>query len=215
MHYYWALLVSAFSIALPLTASLFRYRLMRERYLPLIILFMAGLANEITSTIMVTIRRNNSVNSNCYTLAEYLLFLWLFYKLRVINRQFVITAAITGILFWAGDNLFVNNLHQYNDASRIMGSLMVVWLSMERGIQLVYNGPGEPYRRTDLIFCICFFTYYAYQSFISIFDLFPMGVPANFYTWLWLVLGLINLLMNIVYTLVILWMPKPKAFTLP
>lgn len=213
MNYYWAFLVSAFSIALPLAASLLHYKRMRRRYLPLVVLFAVGFMNEITSILMVYFRRNNSVNSNLYTILEYLLFLSLFRQLGVINQKTMRIGIGIGVLVWVIDNLMVNGIQQHITVSRILSSLMIVWLSMERLVQLIY-GSKQSFRRTDLVFCSCFFMYYAYQAFIAIFDLFPMGVPVSFYTGLWLMLGIINLVMNIVYTTVILWIPKPKAITL-
>jgi hypothetical protein len=199
---------------MPLTASLLHYKRMRARYLPLVVLFALGFANELTSVIMVYTRRNNSINSNLYTLMEFLLFLLLFRQLGVTTRKFLLAATAGGIVCWIADILTVNGMQHHIVVSRILSSLIIVWLSMERIVQLIYNNPEQTHRRTDLAFCSCFFVYYAYQAFIAIFDLFPMGMANGFYTSLWLILGIINLVMNIVYTTVILWIPKPRAFTL-
>ncbi len=215
MNYFQVAIVSAFSIALPALVILARLPVLYKRYFPLLILFWTGLLNEITSYFVIVYHRNNMLNSNLYTLIEFLLFLWFFYRLNECRKTAYLVPAVAGIVIWIADNRILHSLSQDNTLFRMVSFVFIVYISMDKFTQLLLSGTNVPYRKTDLMLCVSFLVYYTYQAFILIFNIFPMAVSGEFYQRLWVILSLLNIVTNITYTIAILWIPKRMPYTLP
>lgn len=214
MNSFWIFVVSAFSISIPVMAAIARFPRLHRRYIPLAVLFATGLLNECISYFMINRYRNNLVNSNIYTLIEFCLFLWFFYRIK--NQQFIwiLVAGSLGLAAWVTDNLWLHTLKDNNTIFRILSSCIILWLSMDKINQITFDVFRHSYKRTDLTLCLCFLVYYSYRTFIHIFNLFSVNLPAAFYANLWLILSLINLVTNLIYTIAILWIPKRQEFIL-
>lgn len=213
MSYFNLFATSAFSIALPSLVALFRFPALANRYLPFVILLWLGLANEIISYLLIIGGGNNGINSNIYTLLEGMLFLWLFYRWQPGKRLYYQLTAIACALCWAADNLLIHSPVQYNPLARLLFSTIILYLSMDRIVAILAHLSGQAFRKTDLFFYACFFLYFTYQAFLLIVDIFPMNVPDEFYKRLYLVLCLINFLTNLIYTVLILWIPRQTTYT--
>jgi hypothetical protein len=214
MNYFAVFIVSAFSIALPAIAAALRIKRLQGRFMALAVLLWAGLINETISYLAIARHGNNSINSNIYTLAEFLIMLWLFYRAGE-NRakKYFLVAAWAGTVVWMVTVFELHSIMVHNTLSRVLSSLVIVYLSIDKISETIFNEPGN--RRKPLLWLwFSFFTYYAYQAFISIFEIFPMGISNEFYLRLYLILSVINFLINLVYTAVILWIPKQTGFTL-
>ncbi len=213
MSYFNLFAVSAFSIALPSLVALFRFPALPKRNLPFVILLWLGLANEIISYLFIIEGRHNSLNSNCYTLAEGLIFLWIFYRWQEEKLFYYRLTAVACAIFWAVDNLLIHTPFQYNALSRLLFSLIILYLSMDRIVAILVHMSSNTFQRPDIFFYGCFFLYYTYQAFLLIFDIFPMNVPGEFYKRLYLILCLINFLTNLIFTILIAWIPRQNTFT--
>lgn len=206
MNYFSVFIISAFSIAIPGIAAIFRIKRLNRRFIPLALLFWAGLLNETISYFLIIRQHNNSVNSNIYTLLEFLILLWIFYRMAELRSKFLLVLSLAGGLIWIIDIFIFHSFFVHNTFSRMIFSLVIVYLSIDKINQSIFNAPVD--QRTGLLLWFSFFVYFAYQAFITIFELFPMGISNEFYLRLYLILSIINFLTNLVYTAVILWIPK-------
>jgi len=214
MDYFWVFIVSAFSIVPPAIAAAIRLRSLSGRYFPLLVLLWAGLINEVISYALIINHSSNLVNSNIYTLIEFGLLLWLFYRLtnRRTNRFFI--AGTAGLIVWVTDNFFMHPISQDNMLFRMVSSFFIVFVSMDKISQVLFSGLKEVYKKTDLLLCFSFFVYYTYKTFIATFSVFPMGLPDEFYKRFWLILSLVNIATNITYLIAIVWIPKRQEYIL-
>lgn len=213
MHYFWLFVISAASILIPLAAAIARKNRLTKRYLPFFWVLITGTVNESVSYLMIRWLRNNQFNSNLYTLIEYLLLLLLFYQIKEQRKIWLIAASSIGLAVWFTDNLWLHELHHSNASFRIFSSMVIIWLSINKITILVLNGVTDPYKKTDLLLCFSFFTYYTYRSFILLFKTFSPDQHSGFYTDLWLLLGLLNIIIHITFTIAILWIPPPQKLT--
>jgi len=205
------LLVSACSILLPLIAAAGRYRRLSYRYTPLAFLLLAGALNELISFAAAHWWHSNQVNANCYTLIEYLLLLWQLARIHAQTNRTLAVAALTGLIIWLTDNIWLHGIGQANVWFRMGASLIMVYFSIDTVTQLLLGGSTHVLQKTDLALCLSFFVYHTYRSFILLFSFFashPFSVVSR---QLWLVLALINILIHITYTLAILWIPKQPS----
>ena len=173
-------------------------------------MLIVGLLNESVGYLMIRIYRNNLLNSNIYTLVEFVLFLWFFYRIKQQKFIWLLVAGSLGLAAWMLDNLWLHSIMESNSIFRIFSSLIIVWLSIDKITQLILNGIMDPFKKSDLLFCFGFFAYFTYRSFIHIFKLFTLSHPPSFYADFWLILAILNILINITYTIGILWIPKQQ-----
>jgi hypothetical protein len=215
MSLYYVSLLSAFSIVVPFTAAISRIKTLGRKYRPMVILLTVGLFNEIVSSIGAQLFKNNALNGNIYVLIEYLLIIWQFQRLNGdLSRTFKITIISIGVGIWITDNFILHTLAQNNSIFRMLSSLCVVYLSMDKANQLLFfNGPLLS-KNTDLLICCGFFSYFLLKTYVEVFNVFTMPVKWTFYENLWGILAIINLLTNILLTLAIICFRQKQESTI-
>jgi hypothetical protein len=214
MTYFQISIISACSILLPLIASMLRFKLLYQRYFPLVLLLWIGFFNELISYTSIRMYGSNLANANLYTLIEFILLLWFFHRLNAGNSIKLIVAVFLGISAWVIENLILYHFWNDNLVFRLISFLSVVFLSIDKINQLLFNSTQTPYKKIDLLFALSIFISFAYQSYIMIFALFSIHLPPEFYVKLWWILSILNILTNFVYMIAILWIPKQLKYTL-
>lgn len=214
MNYFLFTTISAFSIALPCLTGLYRWkRISIDRYLPLMLILLTGFINECFSYTMIKWHQSNLVNANLYTVIEYLLYVWLFHQIKKQSKIMIILALSVGILVWVIDNLLLHSLTTSNSIFRITGSLILMWLSIDRLSELTFNGATDRFKKPDLLLCFSLLAYFTFRGFIHIFKQFSIGHTTNFHIHLWIILCLQNILVNISLCITVLWIPKQPPTT--
>lgn len=215
MNYFLFTTISALSIALPCITGLCRFKqISTSRYLPLLMLLLTGLLNECLSFTMITLHKSNLINANIYTLIEYLLYVWLFYKIREQSWILIIVCLTGGLLVWAADNLVLHNLTSSNSLFRITASLVIIWFSIDKLSQLTFTGAADKYKKVDLLLCFSLLAYFTFRGFIHVFKQFSIGYTSAFQIHLWVILCVLNILVNISLCITILWIPRQQP-TIP
>lgn len=210
MNYFIFATISAFSIALPCAIALVRCKNIYRRYAPFIFVLVIGLLNESLSLLLIRLHNNNLINSNIYTLLEYLLYVWLFQRISELNRKSLIFLLIFGFCTWIVDNFFLHNLMHSNSLFRVVASLIILWLSINKLSLLTFNILPDYFKKTDLLLCCSFLAYFTFRGFIHVIKFFSIGHTTAFYIDLWIILCILNLLVNISFFIAILWIPKQQ-----
>lgn len=212
MSLYYVSLLSAFSIVVPFTAAMSRIKVLGMKYRPLVILLTIGLFNEVFSSILVEYYKNNALNGNLYVLIEYLLIIWLFKRLSGMSGTLHAIILSLGIGVWLTDNFILHSLTHNNSLFRMLSSLCIVYVSMDKAIQLLFfNGPVL-FKNTDLLICLGFFAFFSIKTYVEIFNVFTLPVKWAFYEGLWTILAIINFITNILLTLAILCFRQKQEF---
>lgn len=213
MTIFYISIFSAFSILAPVLLIFIRWQRLKEKYLPLIIMLLLGLANELLSLFNVYTHYSNAINSNLFVLIEFILTCKLFLQLHSgISRKFFHVAIALGILVWLLDNLVINNLSTNNSFFRMMASLLIVYLSIDKINQLIFFKRLGKLDKMDLLLAIGFMVFHSYKTFVESFHIFPMPLGRFFYEILWLIMNIINILSNVLFTIAILCLPKKRVF---
>lgn len=208
MNYFMFATISAFSIALPCATGLIRCRHIYQRYRPFLLILLIGLINESLSLLLIGLYNNNLINANIYTLIEYLLYVWFFQIISQLGKKTLWALFISGICVWSFDNLLLHSLTNSNSLFRIIASLIILWLSIDKLSCLTFNGLSDNFKRTDLLLCFSFLAYFTFRGFIHVIRFFSIGCTTEFYIDLWLILCILNLLVNFSFFIAILWIPK-------
>jgi hypothetical protein len=207
-------LISAGSILLPIFAIIFRLGRLKTRYLPMALLIAVGAINEVTSILIINNNRTTSVNGNFYVLFELITIIWLFKNLRLnISLKFLNGMAITGFVVWILDNLVLHSLHSNNSLFRLVSSLFITYLAMDKVNQTMIFLINNENRKTDLLICFGLLLYFPYKAFVETFHVFTIKMGYDFTHGLWFLIAVVNMIMNLIFTLAILCIKPKQQFT--
>lgn len=189
---------------------------MRDTYLPLMILLGIGITNEIISYLFIKYRSTNNINGNIYMLIDFVLLIWLFIRLSVsLSKRFIAALLIIGSIVWVLDNILIHSLANNNSIFRMTASLFIVIICIDKLNQLLFFRDPYGNRNTDILLSIGILSYYSYKTFIESFNVFPMPITrSSFYIDLWVILDLINIIMNLLFTAAIICIPQKQAYTI-
>ncbi len=209
--------IYSYSILLASVIGAVRFKVILESYRPFIYAVWIALLNEICSTITISIFKNDAINNNIYTLADYIFIILLFMRWDEsgYKKNFLRILLIGGILIWVTDNLILHSLRTVSSYFRIIYGVIVVFLSIEEFNKVLFTEIRHTYKNAKLIICLSFMIAYTYQAILEVFGVFSGLFSNSFYITLYVILFYINLLTNLLYALAMLWAPTKRQFTLP
>ncbi len=208
--------VSAFSIVLASLIGVIRFKKILKSYRPFIFLVWIALANEIISRLVIAYTNNDSINNNIYTLADYCCIVLFFMFLDETNKKakyYVLLGA--GIIIWIIDNLLLHSLTEFSSYFRIIYGLIVVYLSVGKLNEVLFNEVRRSLKNATLVICIGFIIAYTYQAVLEVFGVLNLHLNKSFYVRLYYILVFVNLFTNLLFALAMLWLPTKRQFTLP
>jgi hypothetical protein len=116
---------------------------------------------------------------------------------------------------WIYDNLIWNRLTTFNSLFHISYSFCLIFLSIDQINRLIVSARGSLWRNSRFLICAGIIIFYSYQATIEVFYLLKLEFSDKFYDNIFFILTLVNLFVNLVYALAILWIPKKQKFILP
>lgn len=217
MSFFYLSLISGYSIALAVFIGLVRFLKIERSYRPFIYICCAALINELLSLIIIQFVSSNAINANIYVLIELLLFSWQFYawgSLRKYKWQWpLLLFFLSGI--WIFDNLIWNDLSHFNSLFRIASSFCLIFLSIDQLNKLIFSETGNLLRHPRFLICTGIVIYYSYKATIEVFYLLKLNFSNSFYDNIFFFLSLINILINLIFALAVLWIPRKQKYMLP
>lgn len=186
-------------------AAILRVNRMKGKYLPLIILIALGAINEGISFFSDCLGHYTPVNGNIYIFFDFFLTIWLFYHLNSgLSKKFLVAVVIAGSIIWIADNFFLHSLNSNNSLFRMVASFLIVFLSIDKINQIIFSSGYTETNRTDLVLSAGFLVYFTYKAFVEAYHVFPMHPDKSFYIILWVILGIINMIVNLMFAIAIL-----------
>lgn len=203
-------LISAGSILLPFLATLFRLSRLKKKYYIFVSIIWIGTVNELLGMWRISINQTTAVNGNIYVALNLFLLLWFFFRLKLnLPKITFICFYIIGISVWLLDNLFLHSLHSNNSLFRMVASLLIVYLSIDKISQIIFFWENTDDRISDLLICSSLVSYFAYKAFVESFHVFTVKMGYEFFHGLWFLLAVVNLITNCIFTIAIICI-KPK-----
>jgi hypothetical protein len=208
--------IFSFSIAIAAVIGLIRLKIISHVYFPFIILVWLGLCNEIISVVLINSGNSNAFNNNVYVLLESLLILWQFRNWGLFERNRPLFYFL-GVLFlsvWIIVNLIVFNINRFNSYFNIVYSLTVVFMSIQMINRLVLEEKSRLKKNAIFLISTGFIAFYTYNALIEIFWVYGLNSSRDFRVQVYRVMTWINLSVNFIYALAVLWMPRKREYTL-
>jgi hypothetical protein len=216
MNSYTLSLVSGFSITLAAIIGLVRFRKILSSYRPFIFIVWIAFLNEIVSALVIRFTGSNTINGNIYVLMESLLFVWLFSNWGAMQKRkwFIPTILILLTCIWIYNSFILYSITEYSPIFRIFSSFILIFLSIDQINKLIVQELGNILHNPKFLVCIGVIIYHTYRAIMEIFFL-KVGTSANFVGHIFSILDYVNLLVNLIFALAVLWIPTRQKFTLP
>lgn len=214
MNFY---LVTAFnfSILMPGILAAILFKEMDKRYYPFIVCLWIGCFNEVLSLWLIHIKMQTLVNSNIYVLVEALLLLSYFRSAGMIKqgKKFYFVLALI-MLCWIAENFIFGSILLNSTYFRIFASLLIVGLSLQFVGEIIFNTRQNILKNADFILCACFIVYFSFKALIQSFVIYGSTRNIYFLMKIYNIMLYINLGVNLLYILAVLWMPRKVKFIL-
>jgi hypothetical protein len=204
---------SAYSIFFPALIAVIRYRYISRSFYPFIFLVWVGMLNEVLSFQLISHGYQNTFNTNIYSLAEALLLFLQFYmwKLFISHRYFVWLSCII-FLAWITDNLFLSSIHDYSSYFSVFYSFIIVLLSILMINKVIVAEKSSLFRNSIFLLCSGFVFYFTYNVLIETFWICGLNLSDEFKNRIYMILDYVNLFINMLYAIAILWIPRKQEF---
>jgi hypothetical protein len=215
MNFYISALLSA-TILIAGIIGIIRFNRIHNIYYPLLYFFWLAGFNELLSTTLAIKGVNTIVNGNIYVLLESFLITWYFKRIGVFNRKPVIFYCILTALtvLWILENFIFSTILRMSIYYRIFYSFAIVLMSIHAINTFITNSRGTLFKNSSFLVCTGFIAFYTYKVIIEAFFLYGLS-SIRFQIVVFDILVYINVVVNFIYALAVLWMPKRQAFTLP
>lgn len=193
-----------------------RFKKVDRAYLPFILLLWVGLLNEIITVVSIDLFKSNAVTSNIYVLVESLLILWFFKNLRLgrkNNKRFHFVALLF-IAVWITDNFFISRITRFSSYFRILYNFITVLMSIHMINRLILDERSGLIKNSVFLITIGFIVFFTYKILIEIFWVYGLNASRDFRVEVYRIMTYINLAINLIYALAVLWIPKKREYTL-
>ncbi len=207
-------IICSHSIVIPAILILIRWRNVTPVYYPFAILLWLGLANESISLAMILLHQGNMGNSNLYILFEYFLLLWQFQRWNNWKKDSVMVLGAIGLFIWVLEHIYFYSLTTNTSIFRLVYSSIIVLLAMHQLTKVVVSEYKQLHRNPVFIISLSFLLYYTFKTYYESFNLLDTEISEHFFYWHWMILNVINLFTNILYTYAIIWIKKKKSYSL-
>lgn len=203
------------SILVPALLIFIRKRRISSVYYPFAILLWIGALNELLSLTLIMAGYSNLINSNIYVLAEFIIIIFQFSIWNYWSARAKYILIFCGSIIWILDNFIFHSIDHNNSLFRMIYSAVVVCLSMEALSRTLLTVHRPVRKHPTILICFSFIIYYSFKAYGESFNVFHPNVDMRFYYNLWIILSVVGLFSNIIYTLSVLCIPRKMPFTIP
>ena len=204
------------SILIAAVISIFRFKKSDSSYFPFLLLLWIGSANEILSVVLIHFHYHTAVNNNIYVLFESVLILVLFRSLGTTlrNRTVFRLVVLSYVVIWVFENFLVGSITTISSYFRIYYSFVTVMLSINTINYTVFYERKSLVREPVFLICVCFISFFIYKILVESFWLYGLYNSTQFRNQVYTILVYLNLLVNLVFALVTLWIPRKQEYIL-
>lgn len=211
------LLFRAFNylVIISVIISLFKVNKIDKKFLPFFFLIWLNLLNEILSDLIANYFKTNAPNSNIYVLVSEFFVLC---QLQIWSRaklKRIYSWSLIGILafIWGYENILYSTLWKFNSYSTIFFYFVIVVFTAQVLSQNIFTRSKGIIGKTIFILCSAFLLKYAVSIVVEIFWLYGANLSDAFLKNIYWIVSYVNLLVNIIYAIAVIWVPKKREYT--
>lgn len=214
---YGVVLFGSYTIAIAATIGLIRFHKINRSYRPFIFITIAALANEVASTLLIMSNNSNAISTNMLNLVEGCL--WLF-QIKVWGgfkrRKWVFPALFsTLVCIWIVENLVFGRIQVFSSIFAVTSAVVFVFLAIDQVNQLIVEEKGNLLRNSRFLICVGIIIFFTYRIMVESFYLMDLTQSNQFLRNVFGILVFVNVFVNLLFALAILWIPTRQKFSLP
>jgi len=209
--------IFALSIVIGGVIAIFRIRRADPVYYPFILLIWMATLNEILSGALMRSGYPTIVNNNIYVLLESLTIIWFFKKLKTVftGNAFFFGLVASFILFWIVENLIISRITAISYYFRIYYSFAIVICSITTVNYLIVTAKRSIIKMPVFLICIGLIVFFTYKILLEAFWVYGlMNNSRDFRINVYTILIYLNLFVNLLFALAILWIPRKREYML-
>lgn len=194
--------------------SLIRFPKINETYYPFVFCLWIGCINESLNIYLVINGYQTLLNNNIYALIESVLLIWFLKEGRLIKKHFIILV-LSLIIGWSVETFVIRNITDNSTLFRIFSSLAIVILSIKVINRLIFSQQKHLLKSSTFLLCIAFIIYFTYTVLVQSFVIYGVDRQSTFLLNIYVIMIYVNLAVNLLYALAVLWMPKKARYISP
>lgn len=209
------------SILIAFIIGIARFRIMDPAYYPFVYYTSAVVLMELLAAFYpnTSFAHWHMPTLHIYSYVEFALFAWLFHNWGLFNRNNIVFASILVIffIFWVIASFFIHGFKAPNFYFLILHSFALIFFSVSTFNKLVVHERGNIFRNAKFLICIGIIIFYTFFVLFCVTSLsvFSQNVSNPFKQHLQEINVYTNLLVNILYALAMLWIPRKQNFMTP
>jgi hypothetical protein len=207
--------ILSYFIGISVCISLIRWKHIQQRDYFFIAFLWAGLLSEVIATVSIKLFRTNAVVSNIYTLITPVLLILQFNRWGLFKSSLQLYVWLIGLvsLVWLWENFIYSSIFSFGSYSGIVTSFLIVLMSIHMINVLINQEQLARVKNTVFLICASFILFFTTEMLVEIFWLYGLNASKDFRQSIYRIITYVNLLVNILYAIAVLWMPKKREFT--
>jgi hypothetical protein len=208
--------VLALCIFIPAIIVLIRIKKIDSSFYPFAYFLWVGSFNELFSIILILNQYKTVLNNNFYVLIEAFLLMWFFKNLGMFKKKFSFHLLLIFVLIlWLAENFFISRIDVNSTYFRITYSLLVVFLSINVLNRMIFSIRKQLWKDSLFLIIVSFIIYFSCKALIQAFVIYGINRNSSFLLSLYIIMIYVNFIINLIYALAALWIPRMNRFIKP
>lgn len=215
MFSYWIINLS-FIVGISAIIGLVRIKKIQQANYPFIVFLWIGFLNEIISEISIFKFHTNAPNSNLYVLLSTLVLIWQFKTWKLFDKQKKVFYLLLYfvLISWVIENLLISSIFFFNSYTAVIYSFLIVMLSIHMISRLIFIKMEVLPKSSTFLICFSFILMYTVRMLVEIFWIYGLDSSKSFQIHEYLLISYVNLIVNIINIIAVLWIPGKREFIL-
>lgn len=212
--------VLSLSIVFAVLIGIVRFRKIDKSYYPFLYRIILVLIVEITARIFFLSDepRRFTIVTNTFSILDYCLFTWMFHNWRLFNgnRTVFISFLATGFVAWVYITLILQNILAPNFIFRVLYSAILIAFSVNTFNKVVVTDRRNIFHNPRFWICIGIIIFYTFFILVCLVNLNVVSSASKlFRSNLQFINVCSNILVNFLYAVAIVWIPRKQNFIRP
>jgi len=202
-------------VLLPAGLALFKLKNIDNQYYWFVAFLWTGLLFELANRFFIWRFGNNTIPWNVYNILEFLILMQMF---RIWNigekfRKWFGWFMAGSFVLWMGELLFIGSIHRFNSYFAIYYCFMVVIAAVTALNQLIVTEKRNMLRNPKFIISIGLLIFFTFRIFVESILMPILRISPEFNQRIFGIQIYINLLVNLIYLIAVICIPKKRTFT--
>jgi len=211
--------ILSLSIGFAVIIGIVRFRRIDPSYYPFIYRVTVVLIVEILNRILTVTGNDDAfiLVLNIFSFTDFFLFLWLFHNWGLFNRRKSTFITIAGVFFviWLLENTILTGFIKHNLYFFILYSFALIFFSVNSFNKMVVHERSSIFRNPKFWICLGIIIFYSFFIVVVSTGLsfFEHSMSRAFRRELWSISVYSNLLVNLLYAVAVICIPRKKNYT--